>query len=356
MANIMMTDCCNLRCSYCFANEFVNNSKNDISNYNFLKAVDFIFGDKSEDSVGLIGGEPLLHSNFEYLLTQLINDKRAKRITVYTNGVYLDRFFDIICNRKIYLLINCNNPMDMGDSAYNKMVDNIDYLITKRLMRDQITLGVNIYSPTFDYSYILELLKRYEFNHVRVSITVPNSVANRNTDAHLYFESMKPVVLAFFYDLLDNEIIPNFDCNKIPNCLIKKDEIDSFKGYLSNDFLSKNISKSNISDPVVRCTPVIDIRQDLTAVRCFGLSESTKTNICDFRSIHDLKNYYYRTVDAYAYNTVYSKKCITCMSRKVMECMGGCLAFKIDEIKKMSEYSLTLQNQFGDLENERNTL
>ena len=35
MANIMLTDTCNLRCPYCFANEFVNKSANEISIENF---------------------------------------------------------------------------------------------------------------------------------------------------------------------------------------------------------------------------------------------------------------------------------------------------------------------------------
>lgn len=42
MANIMMTDVCNLRCPYCFANEFVNKDTNEISEENFNRAVDFI--------------------------------------------------------------------------------------------------------------------------------------------------------------------------------------------------------------------------------------------------------------------------------------------------------------------------
>ena len=69
MANIMMTDVCNLRCPYCFANEFVNKDRNEISEEAFDKAVDFIVGDGSHSSVGLIGGEPTIHSNFEYLVT-----------------------------------------------------------------------------------------------------------------------------------------------------------------------------------------------------------------------------------------------------------------------------------------------
>lgn len=65
MANIMLTDTCNLKRPYCFANEFVNIDKNEISEQNFKKAVNFILQDGSCDAIGLIGGEPILHSRFQ---------------------------------------------------------------------------------------------------------------------------------------------------------------------------------------------------------------------------------------------------------------------------------------------------
>lgn len=99
-------------------------------------------------------------------------------------------------------------------------------------------------------------------------------------------------MFSFFHELLDNEIIPNFDCNKIPSCLIDETELQQFRIYLKNKFIKEHIAQSNISNRCVTCSPVIDIRQDLTAVRCFGLSEYTKVNIENFKGIRDLINYY----------------------------------------------------------------
>ena len=80
-------------------------------------------------------------------------------------------------------------------------------------------------------------------------------------------------------------------------------------------------------------------RQDLTAVRCFGLSECTKQDIRNFSGIRELENYYRRTIDAYGCNTVYSEKCIDCHARLVQKCNGGCLAFKIKDILAMRDFS-----------------
>lgn len=336
MANIMMTDVCNLHCPYCFANEFVNKDRNEITEEAFEKAVDFILGDGSHSTVGLIGGEPTVHSRFEYFMRKLLVDDRVKGVMVYTNGSLMDCFWDVLCHPKTHLLINCNSPKDIGELQFEHLCENLHVLIDEKLCKDRVTLGINMYQENFEYQYILGLLKKFQFHHVRVSITVPNLDENRNINAHDYFESMKPRMFEFFHELLRNEIIPNFDCNKIPSCLVTEEELVQFHPYLNSKFIKNNIGHSNIGSINVHCSPVIDIRQDLTAVRCFGLSSCTKQCIEEFNGIKELENYYLRTVDAFAYNTSYCVKCVDCHLRKVMKCSGGCLAYKINQITALS--------------------
>lgn len=346
MANIMMTDVCNLHCPYCFANEFVNKDKNEISEEAFQKAVDFIVSDGSHSSVGMIGGEPTVHSKFEFFMRRLLTDDRVKGIMVYTNGILMERFWNVLCHPKTHLLINCNSPKDIGEENYQKLCNNLQVLINEKLCKDRVTLGINMYQADFEYDYLLQLLKMFQFHHVRVSITVPNFNEDRTIDAHGYFERVKPRMFNFFHDLLKNEIIPNFDCNKIPSCLITKEELEQFQIYLDNAYIKENIGKSNIITTDVHCAPVIDIRQDLTAVRCFGLSAYTKQSIENFAGIRELENFYIRTIDAYAYNTVYAKNCIDCHLREIMKCTGGCLAYKINEINTLSQSSQDLMEKF----------
>lgn len=342
MANIMLTSVCNLHCPYCFANEFVNQSSSEITEQSFRKAMDFILGDGSERSVGLIGGEPTTHSQFEKLLRIALVDPRAEVVSLYTNGAFLDRFFSLMCHEKLRLLVNCNSTANMGQAAFYKMRDNLDELILNRLQKNHITLGINMYKPDFSYEYILELLQRYEYHYVRVSISVPNMDDQRNQNAHHYFESIKPQMKRFFHELLRNDIVPNFDCNKIPSCMITNDEREEFSQYLLRPGISKAKHKTNIFSNYVSCSPVVDIMQDLTAVRCFGLSEHTKQPISQFFGIKELKNYYMRTIDAYACNTAYSGMCTSCYLRNVAQCNGGCLAFKINDIIELRDNVETL--------------
>lgn len=342
MANIMMTDVCNLHCPYCFANEFVNKDRNEITEEAFRKAVEFIVGDGSHDSVGLIGGEPTVHARFGEYMRMLLLDERVQHVMVYTNGIRMDEFWDVLCHPKTRLLINCNPPKDIGEVNYRRLQDNLRVLVEDKLCGDRVTLGINMYEEDFEYQYLLDLLVRFHFHHARVSITVPNLDEGRNQDAHSYFERMKPRMFQFFHDLLRNEIIPNFDCNKIPSCLVSEEELAQFQPYLENPYIKENIGHSNIGSQIVTCRPVIDIRQDLTAVRCFGLSACTKQRIEDYHGIKELENYYLRTVDAYACNTAYSSKCVDCHLRKVMKCTGGCLAYKINQIAGWNKRAETM--------------
>lgn len=339
MANIMLTSICNLNCPYCFANEFVNRSNAEITEENFRKAMEFILGDGSEHSVGLIGGEPTTHSQFEKLLRIALADRRVKVVSLYTNGILIDRFWPLMSHEKLRLLVNCNSPENMGKASFLKMRANLDELLLNRLQKDHVTLGINMYKPDFQYDYMLELLQRYGYTHVRVSISVPNMDNQRNQNAHRYFEAMKPQLKLFFRELLNNDIVPNFDCNKIPSCLITDEERKEFAEFLLRSGVSKNRHKTNIFSDSVGCSPVVDILQDLTAVRCFGLSEQTKQPILKFAGIHELKNYYVRTIDSYACNTTYCDQCVTCHHREVARCYGGCLAFKIDNIIELRDYA-----------------
>ena len=95
MTNILLTYRCNLHCSYCFANEFVNKENKDITISNFLKAVSFVTKSENAD-VGLIGGEPTLHPGFLEIMELLIANQRVSQISLFTNGMMLDRFMILI--------------------------------------------------------------------------------------------------------------------------------------------------------------------------------------------------------------------------------------------------------------------
>ena len=341
MPNIMLTDVCNLQCPYCFANEFVNHNRNDITIDTFKQALNFAATDKSS-KLGLIGGEPTLHPQFREILQILIDDQRFNNIIIYTNGIRIGEFAKELSHPKFKMLINCNSENDIGSVAYKKIVDNLELLIHDYYMKEKITLGFNLYKPDFEYDYIMNLLRHYDLHSVRISVVVPNDAQKRNFDVTSYFSSIKPRLIEFFHSALCEHIIPWFDCNKIPSCLITNKERELlFKLYerLPEKYRSSGdfFRDTSIFTSTVTCSPVVDILQDLSAVRCFGLSSYTRVNIKDFSTLTDLKNYYSKTIDALAIQFGICDDCKDCYRGKTMLCTGGCLAYKMRKVEKINE-------------------
>ena len=154
MPNIMLTYRCNLHCSYCFANEFVNKEKTDISLENFQTALEFLTR-SGETHVGLIGGEPTLHPDFQNFMEILIANQKVSGITVYTNGLLLDQYVPQIVHPKVRVLVNCNSPQIIGEKSYSIIKSNLDVLIGQYYMKDRVNLGINLFSNDLDYTYIL---------------------------------------------------------------------------------------------------------------------------------------------------------------------------------------------------------
>lgn len=332
----MLTYGCNLKCTYCFANEFVNKKSSYISEENFQKAIDFL---TREDvtRIGIIGGEPTLHSQFKNFLEYLINNRRVGEATIYTNGILLDRFINQVISPKFRLLVNCNSPKEIGNEQYEKLRNNLNTLINEHYMRERINLGINLYSDDLDYSYIIELLKMCGLHRVRISLTVPDFSTYGDVNAIEYFKKRKPFLFKFLKDMQDNNILPYYDCNKPPYCIWTDEE----KEWLEN-MVEKYHVESNLIGDHSFCYPVIDILPNLQVVRCFGMSEYEKVNISDFNGVSEIASYFLNHIDSASYQIPANDGCKECRKRQLRKCTAGCIGFKSSAIFKLNDYALNL--------------
>lgn len=336
MPNVMLTYGCNLKCPYCFANEFVNKKSDFITEENFIKAIDFL---TREDiaRIGLIGGEPTLHPKFKDFLEYLINNRRVAEATIYTNGLLLERYTNQIISPKFRLLVNCNSPKDIGEAQFEKVRNNVLTLINQHYMRDRINLGINLYSDNLDYSYIIDLLKECGLHRVRISLTVPDFSTCDDVNAIDYFKRRKPFLLEFLYRMQENTILPYYDCNKPPYCIWTDEE----KEWLEN-MVNRYHVESNLIGDHSFCYPVIDILPDLRAVRCFGMSEFEKVNIEDFDGVSEIASYFLNHIDSAGYKIPAANECKECRKRQLRKCTAGCIGFKSSKITKVNNFVMNV--------------
>lgn len=337
MPNIMLTYGCNLKCPYCFANEFVNKKSSYITEENFVKAIEFL---TREDvtRIGLIGGEPTLHPKFKEFLEYLINNRKVVEATIYTNGILLDKYINQIIAPKFRLLVNCNSPEEIGAEQFEKLRNNLRLLINDHYMRDRMNLGINLYKDDLDYTYIIELLKECELHRVRISLTVPDFSTCGSVNAIEYFKSRKPFLLKFLADMQKNNILPYYDCNKPPYCIWTDEE----KECLEN-MVAKYHVESNLIGDHSFCFPVIDILPNLQAVRCFGMSEYEKVNIDDFTGVSEIASYFLNHIDSASYQIPAVNECKECRKRQTRKCTAGCIGFKSESITKLNEFAMDLK-------------
>lgn len=316
MPNIVVTEICNLKCEYCFADSMMKSKH--ISQEEFYKILKFIRRDGT-NSLGLIGGEPLMHPHINRLI-EMAYEEGIERISIFTNGIFLDRIREEVeKHANLNILINVNSPTDMGMDNYIRLCNNIDYY-AKNGRKGQLNFGVNIYKKNQDFRYIVELLKKFGYSKLRCAIVVPDD--NVKMSMHEYFSMLQPTAVELFQELLDNGIIPRFDCNAVPDCLLEtipKKNIEKMKTKWNN-------STRNIFSQIKKCHPVIDIFSDYTAIRCFGLSQITKVSLDNFLNITELKQFYRDTFDLVIEDKIIG--CQHCEKYKV-SCYAGCLKFYI---------------------------
>ena len=331
MPNIMLTYRCNLKCSYCFANEFVNKDKAEISIKNFLRAVSFIT--RTESYVGLIGGEPTLHPGFQTIMELLIASPKVKGVRLFTNGLLLDKFISEITHPKFEICVNCNSPSAIGEDTYARLVRNLDILFQQETMKNRVLLGFNLYSDDMDYSYMLELLQRYGLHSVRTSLTVPDFSNCDRIDAMEHFMKRKKFLLDVYKKMDSIQVLLFSDCNHPPYCIWTEEEKQWLESYAAKYTTGVSKLVGNHS----RCSPVIDILPNLQAVRCFGMSDFMKVSIDDFQDIPDLCDFFRNEIDSIAYKLPACEECKDCHEWKVRHCLAGCIGYKGSRIRSCNE-------------------
>ena len=317
MANRVLSGKCNLRCPYCFAEDFTREQSRDMDIDSVMQAIDFI---AEEGVCGLIGGEPLIYRDIDRVLSCLNADMRFHSVTVFTNGVYIDKHMDALCSYKTHILVNLNSSRDIGEDAFQRTVSNIRALCD-RGMRNHITLGINIYEENQDISEFTDTLSTFSFDRARISVTIPQ---DKSEGAIPYFERMKPTLLKVYRELREIGVAPCYDCNVIPHCVFTEKELEFIKTLPYTSPAERELIMGNMSV----CSPIIDIYPDGTATRCFGCYDDLKVNISDFRTLSDLKNHFFMEIDARRVHIKSRTMCSDCYDYKTFKCYGGCLCYK----------------------------
>lgn len=86
---VFITNKCNLNCEGCFARNVIGEDDKEISIEEYKKVISEFLA-KGGKQINLLGGEPLLHSEFGTILE--VNRRKNIKTTIYTNGKSFDGY------------------------------------------------------------------------------------------------------------------------------------------------------------------------------------------------------------------------------------------------------------------------
>ena len=204
MPNIAILNYCNLKCEYCFADDMIQEESSAVTLEDFQKILEFTARVPGMNHIGIIGGEPTLHPQFDEILKEV--NKYCKECntdaTLFTNGIELEKHLPYIGDR-IGILINYNNPANMPKSLAEKLDATLEHLNDLSWFDRKVNLGCNVHMNCTDYSYMWNVVDKYNLDHIRCSVVSPGGIyIPWREKKEEYYNIMKPIFIQFCKDAI----------------------------------------------------------------------------------------------------------------------------------------------------------
>ena len=330
-ANIILTNVCSNKCKYCFAS--LADSTSIKASYMSMDSFRFVleFLERSKvKSVRLLGGEPLVHPDFELIIDEIMKNKYFENITVFTGGIFNPKRIKYLNISMIRVVVNTNHPKDYDLKSYDRFISNLESMADKGI---KFALGFNIYEKDFDWSLIIQLGTNLGVDTLRLCVASP-SIA-RNTQ-FLNLEEQRRIghsLYSLINECSSKSIDVTFDC-VVPPCIFTDAEWGSIVRMFPG------------IQTVAVCSPCLDIDPNLRVSRCFAVGESP-VNLMDFETTMELNEFFLQQIDKFKWHAT-RKECEGCNHRLARICQGGCIAFSWSQITSLQQM-LEKNRKFFDI-------
>lgn len=321
--NILVTNFCNQQCSYCFAlKEFQTNRKKEMDIKDFEK---LLLKMKKSDlkTVKLMGGEPILHSQFEKIVR--LSFDYFDDVVIYTNGLFSPAKVDILGPflPKIRFSFNLSTPAFISDSKKRKLIlENINFLASKTA----VALALTIERDT-DIKKLLRPLPREILQRVDVRIGLANPiVGSKNKMKFKEFYSIGEKI----YQLVEQIRASGSKKEISLNC--------GFTRCMFSDEKYEWLKKNKVKITGWGCfgkKGSFDITTNMEAFHCFPLAEEYRLKIGEGSDLKQLNSKILLKRIEY-WQKFSLANCQTCIyyGHAIDKCPGPCIAFCVNSLRK----------------------
>lgn len=287
MANILLTNRCNLNCPYCFAiNEMIKKNTvedDELSSENFRIILDFLDRSK-ENKVRLMGGEPTLHPKFKEFIDYALS--RNFKVHIFTNGLFSDKIADFLKKKGslIKYSFNINPPDSYSSQKWNQILKNLKTLTSFK----NSLIGSVIWQKDFKIDYLIDLAKRYSVGVVMLRIA--NPIVNQKNQ-YLALEQYPALAKNLIQEIKEanqNGVRIGFGCG-FPKKMFNKSQLAMLKKY----------QVINLKWGCQGNSGRFDISPDLSVFRCFPLSRWHRKKLADFKRSGEIEGYFDKLMQKY---------------------------------------------------------
>lgn len=321
MANLAIAGVCNLKCPYCFAKGFLQETKAGsaptfISLPAFEERLDFLERSGIEQ-VRLIGGEPTLHPQFPELLHRV--RQRKKSLLVFSHGLIPEpalRALEAFPPAECTVLINMNAAnTDRGLSATAQSRRHT----TVRRLGPRALLGFNIYTTRFHLDELLALIKEADCHKaIRLGLA-HTTLAGDNACLHPKHYPIVGQRLAQFARIAAaTGVVLEFDCGFV-RCMFAPADLESLHRFNA--------------DLGWHCNPILDVDLNGQVIHCFPLAGKGWVPLTASVTAATLRDHFTAWFGLYRLAGIY-KECSTCLFKQRGECSGGCLAGTLQRFRQ----------------------
>ena len=320
MANVLLTEKCVRSCPYCFAKEYLKDSKENLLSWENLIYITDLFESSNEKHLSLLGGEPTLHPDFVDFVLYL--NQRKFNVNVFTSGIIpnkklkiAEEFLSKIPIENLSFVCNYNHPDTSTLNETNQI--NKFFLIFSKYT----SLSFNLYQKDFDFTFLINAINKYGLKrHIRLGLAQP--IPGQKNEC-LTLGEVRGISENFRkqLDILEqNRITIGFDCG-MPLCIFSNEDVG-------------RLFKLNRGKVEFSCGPAIDISPDMQVWACFPLSNYKKRSFYDFDNIDEIRKYFsIQNGNLRKERKGVFEECQTCTYLKEQLCNGGCLAHLISSHK-----------------------
>ena len=321
MANISLTQVCNQRCTYCFAQALP--SRREMRPADFRALLELL-GRSGVDEARLVGGEPTLHPEFPSLVKEAAG--RGLQVRVFSNGLMpgpaLSALQALPPDRCSVLI---NTPCPLPATGPSGQLEK-----TLQALGPRAGIGINIYRPRLPIESVLPLIDRYGLRRtVRLGLAHPCLGADNAFLHPRHYATVGREILQLFQDARERQIAFSFDCGFVP-CMFPP-EFWEHAGPAANEVGGQ-------------CGPIPDILPDLTAIPCYALGNLTQYPVSGCAKTGDLVRRFQERLAVPGGLGLFAH-CRRCDWRARGRCNGGCAAAGLRRCHGWEENPLLLKTE-----------